>query len=114
MLSKTTAKIAAWMISVTAGVTFLATGTEAQQTLQRLTASGQWQGAAGLEIVQVRPSFYMIAGAGAHISFSVGADGVVIVNTGTREASAAALAEIRKITLAPIRYIINTSADLDV
>ena len=56
----------------------------------------------------------MIAGAGAHIGVSVGADGVVIVNTGTREASAAALAEIRKITLAPIRYIINTSADLDV
>ena len=56
----------------------------------------------------------MIAGAGAHIGVSIGPDGVVLVNTGTQEASAAVLAQIRKITRAPIRYIIDTSADLDV
>ena len=67
-----------------------------------------------IEVIQVRPNFYMIAGAGAHIGMQVGPDGVVLVNTGTREASAAVLAQIRKITTAPIRYIIDTSGDLDV
>jgi glyoxylase-like metal-dependent hydrolase (beta-lactamase superfamily II) len=101
------------MIGVTLGVVFAlaaGTGTGAQQ---RHSASAQWQGAEGLQIVQLRPNFYVIAGAGAHIGFSIGADGVVLVNTGTQEAAAAVLAEIRKLTLAPIRYIINTSVDRD-
>jgi cyclase len=104
------ARCIAWVITVAAGVAFLAAGPGAQQ---RHTASGQWQGEAGLQIVQLRPNFYVIAGSGAHIGVSIGADGVVLVNTGARESSAAVLAEIRKLTLAPIRYIINTSVDLD-
>lgn len=82
-----------------------------------LHSTGRAQGPpdpSALQVVQVRPNFYMIAGAGAHIGVSIGSDGVVIVNTGTREASAAVLAQIRKLTTAPIRYIINTSADLEV
>ena len=107
MLNNMTARRATWMIGVTAGVAFfLAAGTGAQQNAQ--------QNAAALQVVQVRPNFYMIAGSGSHIGFSVGGDGVVLVNTGARATSAAVLAQIRKITQAPIRYIINTSADLDV
>ena len=68
----------------------------------------------GVEVLQVRPNFYMIAGAGANIGVQIGADGVVLVNTGTREASAEVLAAIRKLTEQPIRYVINTSADADV
>jgi glyoxylase-like metal-dependent hydrolase (beta-lactamase superfamily II) len=72
------------------------------------------QDRAGLEVVQVRPNFYMIAGAGANIGVQIGPDGVVLVNAGTREASGEVLDEIRKLTREPIRYILNTSADADV
>lgn len=77
------------------------------------TASAQQDGG-GLSVVQVRPNFYMIVGAGANIGVQTGPDGVVIVNTGTREASGNVLAAIRKLTNAPIRYVINTSADAEV
>ena len=65
------------------------------------------------ETVQVRPDFYMIAGAGANIAVQIGQDGIVIVDTGSAEHSERVLAEIRKLSPRPIRYIINTSADPD-
>ena len=39
--------------------------------------------AANLEVLQVRPNFYMIAGAGGNIGFQVGEDGVVVVDSGS-------------------------------
>ena len=69
--------------------------------------------ASDIEIVQVRPDVYMIAGAGANIAVQIGQDGVVVVDTGTAVHSERVLAEIRKLTPRPIRYIINTSADPD-
>jgi glyoxylase-like metal-dependent hydrolase (beta-lactamase superfamily II) len=66
-----------------------------------------------LEILQVRPDFYMIAGAGANIGVQIGQDGVIVVDTGTAVGSERVLAEIRKLTPRPIRYVINTSADAD-
>jgi cyclase len=70
--------------------------------------------AAGLEILQVRPNFYMIVGAGANIGAQIGPNGVVLVNAGTAEASGEVVAAVAKLTNQPIRYIIDTSADLDV
>ena len=111
------ARWAAWVITVAAGVAFLAAGPGAQMagpgSQVRHTAVTQWEGAGGLQIIQLRPNFYVIAGSGAHIGVSIGADGVVLVNTGAQETAPAVLAEIRKLTLAPIRYIINTSVDMD-
>ena len=66
-----------------------------------------------LETVQIQPDFYVIAGAGANVAFHVGSDGVVLVDTGSDARSADLVAEIRKVTPRPIRYIINTSADRD-
>src|SRR5580658_9003571 len=66
-----------------------------------------------LEVLQVRPNFYMIAGAGGNIGFQVGTDGVVVVDTGSASGADAVIAAIRKITTQPIRYVINTSADPD-
>jgi cyclase len=66
---------------------------------------------APLETIQLRDNFYAIVGAGATIAVQVGPDGVIMVDTGSGERSADVLAEIRKITPRPIRYIINTSAD---
>src|ERR1700752_277225 len=62
--------------------------------------------APGLEVLQVRPNFYMIVGAGANIGAQVGPNGVVLVNAGTAEASDDVLAAVAKLTTQPIRYII--------
>jgi glyoxylase-like metal-dependent hydrolase (beta-lactamase superfamily II) len=66
-----------------------------------------------LEVLQVRPNFYMIAGAGGNIAVQVGEDGVVIVDAGSAANADAVLGQIKKITPAPIRYVIDTSADAD-
>ena len=66
-----------------------------------------------LEVVQLRPDFFAIVGAGANIAVQTGPDGVVVVDTGSGDRSADVVAEIRKITTRPIRYIINTSAHRD-
>ena len=67
----------------------------------------------GLEVLQLRPNFYMIAGAGGNIGIQVGEDGVVVVDSGTAAKSAAVIAAIKKITPRPIRYVIDTNPDAD-
>jgi cyclase len=66
-----------------------------------------------LDVVQVRPNFYMIAGAGGNIGVQIGSDGVVLADAGTENASDRVLAAIRKITNLPIRYVIDTNAEAD-
>src|SRR5689334_6694976 len=66
-----------------------------------------------LEVLQLRPNFYMIAGAGGNVGFQVGVDGVVVVDTGSASSADAVVAAIQKVTAQPIRYVINTSADPD-
>jgi len=66
-----------------------------------------------LEVIQVRPSIYMIAGAGGNIAVQIGTIGVIVVDTGSEQMSGKVLAAIKKLTDLPIRYIINTSADAD-
>ena len=67
----------------------------------------------GLEAIQVRPNFYMIAGAGGNIGVQIGSDGVVLVDAGSEAASDQVLAAIRKLTGLPIRYVANTGAEPD-
>jgi glyoxylase-like metal-dependent hydrolase (beta-lactamase superfamily II) len=66
-----------------------------------------------LEVIQLRPNFYVIAGDGSNIAVQLGSDGVVIVDTGTGAKAKQVIAEIRKLSTRPIRYVINTSADPD-
>jgi cyclase len=66
-----------------------------------------------IEVLQLRPNFYMIAGAGGNIGVQIGEDGVVVVDAGTASQSSAVVAAIKKLTTRPIRYVINTSADPD-
>src|SRR6266567_8564365 len=77
------------------------------------TIAGGQQTSGGLDVVQVRPNFYMIAGAGGNIGVQIGVDGVVLVDAGTEGASDRVLAAIRKLTELPTRYIINTGAEPD-
>ena len=64
-----------------------------------------------VEVVQLRPHFYMIGGAGGNIAVQTGANGTLVVDTGTAEAAPRALAAIQKVTTEPISLIINTSPD---
>jgi len=66
-----------------------------------------------LDVVQIRPNVYMIAGAGANITVQFGSDGAVVVDAGTLERADQVIAAIKKITAQPIRYVIDTSADAD-
>jgi glyoxylase-like metal-dependent hydrolase (beta-lactamase superfamily II) len=69
--------------------------------------------AGDLEVIQVRPNFFMIAGAGGNIGVQIGEDGVVVIDTGLASRAAAVLAAIRRISPGAIRYLINTNADPD-
>jgi glyoxylase-like metal-dependent hydrolase (beta-lactamase superfamily II) len=61
----------------------------------------------------LRPNFYMIAGAGGNVGVQVGEDGTVVVDAGGADYTGALLEAIARVSGAPIRYIINTSADAD-
>jgi cyclase len=66
-----------------------------------------------LDVVKVRKNFYMIAGAGGNIGVQIGSDGIVLVNAGRADASERVLAELKKLTELPIRYIINADGGRD-
>ena len=66
-----------------------------------------------LEILEVRPSFYMTAAASANIAVQVGEDGVVVVDAGSAAEAPNVLAAIKSISPKPIRYIIDTGPDPD-
>jgi cyclase len=76
-------------------------------------AGAQQPRAGGLDVVQVRPNVYMIAGAGGNIAAHIGPIGVILVDSGLTAMSDQVLAAIKLLTSRPIRYIINTSADAD-
>jgi cyclase len=67
----------------------------------------------GIDIVQLRPNFYMLAGAGGNIAVQIGVDGVVLTNAGSEGATDRVLAALKKITDLPARYIVDTNADAD-
>jgi glyoxylase-like metal-dependent hydrolase (beta-lactamase superfamily II) len=69
--------------------------------------------AAGLEILEVRPNFFLIAGAGGNIGVQVGEDGVVVVDAGSAASAPAVVAAIERITPKRIRYVIDTGPDPD-
>jgi cyclase len=71
------------------------------------------QASEDIEVIQVQPNLFMIAGAGGNIAVQTGPDGVLLVDTGSARMSDRVLAEIRKLSRQSIRFIINTSADPD-
>src|SRR6266850_2594113 len=98
---------------------FFAVGTHAAVTGARFEAritQGQQTSTTDtrdLEVLQLRPNFFMIAGAGGNIAVQVGEDGVVVVDAGSAARADAVVAAIKKITPRPIRYIIDTGPDAD-
>ena len=91
-------KLLAWLVAI---ALLFAVGTAAQ------TQTG------ALDVVQLRPNFWVIGGAGGNVVVQTGSEGVILVDSGSTERADQVLAAIRRLTDLPIRYIINTSMDAD-
>jgi glyoxylase-like metal-dependent hydrolase (beta-lactamase superfamily II) len=66
-----------------------------------------------IESYHVQGNVHLLTGAGANVAVQVGDEGVLVVDTGSAAPREALLAAIRRLSDRPIRWIINTSADLD-
>ena len=64
-----------------------------------------------LDTIQIRDNVWVIFGAGGNVTVHVGEDGVMLVDSGSEAMAEKTLEAVRAITKAPIRMIINTSAD---
>jgi glyoxylase-like metal-dependent hydrolase (beta-lactamase superfamily II) len=102
-LSATIVAAVAWL--VLAGPSADVTAAQGGQT--SIAASG------GLEVLELRPNFFLITGGGSNVAVQVGDDGIVVVDAGSSAAAKDVLAAIQKLSPRPIRYIIDTSADAD-
>ena len=94
-------------VGLVAAVIVLAIGAGSQRAVAQQTEGD------GLTLVQLRPNFYVIAGAGGNIVVQTGPEGVILVDSGSTAMADKVLAAVRRITDLPIRYIINTSMDAD-
>src|ERR1700728_44348 len=69
------------------------------------------------EVRHVQGNIYMFASTLGNVTIQVGKDaghdGVLLVDTGAPRLRETLLAEIRKLSAEPVRFIINTSADAD-
>jgi glyoxylase-like metal-dependent hydrolase (beta-lactamase superfamily II) len=108
-----------WAIAVAAGMSFPGSEPRAiareenRAAPQENRAVAQQEQSGGLEVVQLRPNFYVIAGAGGNIVVQTGPEGVILVDSGSTAMADPVLAAIKRITPLPIRYIINTSMEPD-
>jgi len=66
-----------------------------------------------IETYHVQGNVHLLAGAGANVAVQIGDDGVLVVDTGAAAPREALLAAVRELSDGPIRWIVNTSADLD-
>ena len=70
-------------------------------------------GGAALETLRVQRNIYAIFGAGGNVTVQVGDDGVLVVDSGLAASAGPLLAEVRKLSTRPIRFLINTHAHPD-
>src|SRR5690242_11595836 len=84
-------------LAVAGAVTVLSSFTAAQQPR--------------LNVLPVQGSVSMLVGAGANVTLQIGKDGVLLVDTPPAALVPQALAEIRRLSDRPLRYIVNTSLD---
>src|SRR4051812_5095347 len=61
-----------------------------------------------IESLRVSGNVYMLVGAGGNIGVQIGDEGVLVVDTGLAQNSAAVLSAIKKLSDKPIRWILNT------
>ena len=66
-----------------------------------------------LVTIPVQGKVHLIGGAGGNIAVQVSDEGTLLVDSGDPAATDKVLAEVRKLQVRPVRWILNTSADLD-
>jgi cyclase len=87
--------------------------------IKPLTAHSAAPPTSNLEVLEVRPSFFVIVSPGgpggdvANIGVQIGEDGIVVVDAGNTAGAPNALAAIKRISPKPIRYVIDTGPDAD-
>jgi glyoxylase-like metal-dependent hydrolase (beta-lactamase superfamily II) len=86
--------------------------------LVAFAAAGGFAAASGaqqrpIETLHVQGNVYLLVGAGANVAVQIGDEGVLVVDTGAAATRDALLAAIRELSDGPIRWIVNTAADLD-
>lgn len=69
--------------------------------------------ASPVRILEVRPNVHMLSGAGGNVTVQTGKHGILLVDTSSRAMVGQVLAQVRTLSPAPIRYVINTSDDED-
>jgi glyoxylase-like metal-dependent hydrolase (beta-lactamase superfamily II) len=71
----------------------------------------------GVEVLHVQGNIYMFASDTGNVTVQVGEhrdnDGVLMVDTGSAQLAPAILVELKKLTNKQLKYVVNTSADLD-
>jgi cyclase len=68
---------------------------------------------AKLTMAPVQGNVYVLMGDGGNITVQVGKDGVALVDTGFAPLAPKAMAEIRKLSSGPVRWIVNTHVHAD-
>ncbi len=66
-----------------------------------------------IEAFHVQGNVYMLVGAGPNVAVQIGDEGVLVVDTGTKATREPLLAAIRRLSDGPIRWIVNTSSDVE-
>jgi glyoxylase-like metal-dependent hydrolase (beta-lactamase superfamily II) len=66
-----------------------------------------------IEVLPVQGNVYMLAGAGGNITLQLGDNGVLVVDTGLARMSDQVIAEIRRLSKKPLRYVVNTGVTED-
>src|SRR5580704_12983058 len=66
-----------------------------------------------LVVIPVQGRIHMIGGAGGNIAVQISDEGTLVVDTGDPAATEKVMAEIKKLAIRPVRWIINSSADLE-
>src|ERR1700704_6475021 len=61
-----------------------------------------------IRVLPVQKNVYMLSGSGGNITVQTGEDGVLMVDTEYAPLAPKIMAEIRKLSKGPLRYIINT------
>ena len=66
-----------------------------------------------VDVLHVKGNVHLLVGAGGNVTVQAGDEGVLVVDTQFAGMSAKLLAEIRRISAAPIRYVVNTHVHED-
>ena len=76
-------------------------------------APAQQNGPVELHTLHVQGNVYMIVGAGGNVTVQTGDDGILLVDSGLPGNTDKLIAEVRKISKGPIRYLVNTHVHPD-